>query len=161
MNCYYKNMEIGLDQKARTEITDKLRDFLATTYALYLKTQNFHWNLVGPDFFALHLLFEKHYEEMAGAIDEIAERVRSLGAYADGSFSALQKRSEIAESNKAPTQDKMIEELLKGHETLSRMGRPLIRKFQEMHDDVTSDLLIKRLAFHEKAAWMLRSHLEK
>ena len=152
-------VQIGLNKKIRQKVAEDLRRFLATTYALYLKSQNFHWNLVGSDFFSLHLLFEKHYEEMADAIDEIAERIRALGFSVDGSFSAFQKLSEIADSNQKKSQNQMIRELLKGHETLSCMGRPLIHEFQKLHDDVSSDLLIKRLAFHEKAAWMLRSHL--
>lgn len=154
-------MKIGLDAKARAEISEHLNVFLATTYTLYLKTQNFHWNLVGSNFFSFHLLFQKQYEEMAEAVDEIAERIRALGSYADGSFSVFEKKSKIKSSNRASSQKAMIEELLKGHEALSEMGRPLISLFQKIHDDVSSDLLIKQLAFHEKSAWMLRSHFEK
>ena len=151
--------DIGLKSSSLKEISGHLEEFLATTYALYLKTQNFHWNLKGPDFYSLHLLFQKQYEEMAEAIDEIAERIQSLGSFVDGSFGSFEKLSKIKEAKKRPSQKGMIEELLEGHETLSKLGRPLITSFQKLQDDVTSDLLIKRLAFHEKAAWMLRSHL--
>jgi starvation-inducible DNA-binding protein len=153
-------IEIGLTKKIRQEMGESLRDLLANTYALYLKTQNFHWNVIGSEFFSLHLLFENQYEALAEAVDEIAERVRSLGIYADGSFSAFGKRATIADSNKILSDKKMIEELVKGHEEICRQGRPLITRSQDLHDDVTGDLVIKRLSFHEKAAWMLRSHLE-
>lgn len=154
-------LHIGLESKVAKTISESLLDYLATTYALYLKTQNFHWNLQGTNFYSLHLLFEKQYEEMAEAVDELAERIRALGSYVDGSFTSFHKRSKISDANKPLPQNEMIAELLDGHETLSKMGRPLIRKFQELSDDVSSDLLIKRLSFHEKSAWMLRSHLEK
>lgn len=153
-------IKLGLNKAVQKEVSEALRSFLANTYALYLKTQNFHWNVTGSEFFSLHLLFQKHYEEMAEGIDEIAERVRSLGSYVDGSFSSFQKKASISESNRMIPAKKMIEELLEGHEEISRMGRPLIHRFQIIHDDVSSDLLIKRLSFHEKAAWMLRSHIE-
>lgn len=155
------DVDVGIDKKVRKEVCEKMRDFLADTYALYLKTQNFHWNVVGSDFFSLHLLFQKQYEELAEAVDEIAERVRSLGSYVDGSFSAFKRRSSIPESNRAISPHKMIKELLQGHEAISRMGRLLVSRFQDLHDDASADLVIKRLGVHEKAAWMLRSHLEK
>ncbi len=154
------DIENGLTKKVREEVAESLTDLLATVYALYLKTQNFHWNVVGPQFFSLHLLFEKHYEEMADGVDELAERVRSLGSYVDASFSAYKKRSLIADCNQMKSAEKMIKELIDGHETVCRMGRPLITRSQALHDDVTADLVIKRMTFHEKAAWMLRSHLE-
>lgn len=155
------HMKIGMTDKERKVIAEHLSNFLADTYALYLKTQNFHWNLVGPDFFSLHVLFEKHYEDMAVAVDEIAERIRALGHYAEGSFSAFKKRSEIKEASKKSSAHQMVKELMQDHEWISREGRELIRTSQENHDEITGDLIIKRLGFHEKAGWMLRSHLEK
>lgn len=149
---------LGLEKAALKEISEALRIFLSSTYALYLKTQNFHWNVISPEFFSLHLLFQKHYEEMANGVDEIAERIRSLGSYVHGSFSSFLAESLIKESNQMISASKMVQELMQDHEEISRLGRPLIRRFQDLHDDVSSDLLIKRLAFHEKAAWMLRSH---
>ena len=153
-------VEIGIEKKACEEVAETLSRFLADTYALYLKTQNFHWNLVGPEFISLHLLFEKQYEDMADGVDEIAERIRSLGIYVQASFSAFQKKASIPESNHKISSKQMLKELLDGHEAICRLGRPLITRTQELHDDITADLVIRRMAFHEKAAWMLRSHLE-
>ncbi|MBI3508636.1 MAG: DNA starvation/stationary phase protection protein [Chlamydiia bacterium] len=141
------------------QVEKGLGDFLADTYALYLKTQNFHWNLKGPNFFSLHLLFQKQYEDLAEAADEIAERIQSLGFYVEGTFSAFQKRTSIPEAKKNLSEKKMIQELLAGHEKISGQIRPLIAHFQEVYDEASADLLIKRLGVHEKAAWMLRSHL--
>lgn len=153
-------MDIGLSSRASKQIAEELSDLLATTYALYLKTQNFHWNLKGQNFISLHLLFEKNYKEMADAVDEIAERIRSVGFDAEGSFSAFQKRSKIPEAKKALSQQKVIQELLEGHEEICRMGRKMIRLFQvDLKDDISSDLVIKQVSFHDKAAWILRSHL--
>lgn len=155
------DVEIGLSKKVLNEVEKALSVYLASTYALYLKSQNFHWNVTGPEFFALHLLFEKHYNELAEAVDELAERLRSLGCYVNATFSAFSKASCLKEPKTGRLSAKqMLKELVEGHEALSQMGRPLISRFQEIHDDVSSDLLIKRLTFHEKAAWMLRSHLE-
>lgn len=154
-------VDIGLTQPALKEVADGLMDFLADTYSLYLKTQNFHWNLVGPHFYPLHVLFEKHYEDMAEAVDEIAERIRALGQYAEGSFSAFKKRSSIPEESKPIQTEVMVKRLIEGHEIISRHGRELISLCQDQHDEISADLVIKRLSFHEKAAWMLRSHLSK
>lgn len=153
------DVDLGLSKKTLQEVIESLNDFLANTYALYLKTQNYHWNVVSPQFFSLHLLFEKQYVEMAAATDEIAERIRALGGVVDATFSAFGKRSKIKETKPNLDAKKMIEELLIGHESISKLGRPIIQRTQELHDDVTSDLIIKRLSFHEQSAWMLRSHL--
>jgi len=152
-------IELGLSKKALDEVADQLGDFLADTYALYLKSQNFHWNLKGIEFFSLHLLFEKQYEELADAVDEIAERIQSVGAEVEASFSAFHKRTSIPEPKAKRTAKQMLKELLEGHEEISRKGRPMIPRFQELKDEASADLLIKRLGIHEKAAWMLRSHL--
>ena len=152
-------IQIGLSKKVLDEVGESLQDYLANTYALYLKTQNFHWNVKGPEFFSLHLLFEKHYEELADAVDEIAERVVSLGFHVDASFSGFMKRSVIKDSKKIVSANQMLKELVEGHEALSAVGRPLVSRFQDLHDDPSSDLIIKRQASHDKAAWMLRSHL--
>ncbi|PIS01122.1 MAG: DNA starvation/stationary phase protection protein [Chlamydiae bacterium CG10_big_fil_rev_8_21_14_0_10_35_9] len=154
-------VDIGITKTARKKIADKLAIFLADTYALYLKTQNFHWNVAGPEFFSLHLLFEKQYDDMAEAVDEIAERIRALGFYAPGSFTALKKLTKITEENKVVSSKEMLKRLIKSHEYIAKVGKPLIRFTQESYDDITSDMIIKRLHFHEKAAWMLRAHLEK
>lgn len=154
-------IKIGLSKKVLHDVSNALHAFLASSYALYLKTQNYHWNVKGPEFFSLHLLFEKHYEELANAVDEIAERVASLGLHVHASFSQFAKHSSLKEPKKNMTSKQMLKDLVADHEALSAMGRPLIHQFQEQGDDISSDLLIRRLTFHEKAAWMLRSHLEK
>ena len=151
--------KIGLSKTILGEVCESLEDYLASTYALYLKTQNFHWNVKGPEFFSLHLLFEKNYKELIEMIDEIAERIVSLGAHVDATFSGFGGRSTIKESKMIPA-EQMLKDLVLGHEALSAMGRPLVSRFQELHDDASSDMIIKCLEFHEKAAWMLRSHLE-
>ncbi len=153
------DVKIGLSKTVLDEVCESLQEFLANTYALYLKTQNFHWNVVGPEFFSLHLLFEKHYKELAESVDEIAERIVSLGSHVDATFSGFSKRSEIVESKKRIGAHQMLKELVDGHEALSKMGRPLVSRFQELHDDASSDMIIKCLTFHEKASWMLRSSL--
>ena len=153
-------VELGLSKKALDEAAEKLGDVLADTYALYLKSQNFHWNLKGMEFFSLHLLFEKHYEELADAVDEIAERIQSLGAEVEASLGAFHKRTTVPDPKPRRTARQMLKELLEGHEEISRKARPLIPRLQELKDEASADLLIKRLGIHEKAAWMLRSHLE-
>lgn len=152
-------MDIGLSKKVTDEVSDSLFTFLATTYALYLKTQTFHWNVKGQTFFSLHLLFEKQYTEMAEGIDEIAERIATLESYVDGSFTNFNKSSLIKSSKKNLNQKDMLKELINGHEALSKLARPLVSQFQKHQDEVSSDLMIKRLSSHEKAIWMLKSHL--
>jgi starvation-inducible DNA-binding protein len=145
---------IGISAKAREAIIEKLQGVLADTYALYLQTQQAHWNVVGGSFYPLHLLFQKQYEEMAEAVDEIAERIRSLGGMAEGTFSSFLKRTE----KKGGGKGNWVKTLLESHEAFCRDWRSLIAFAQKKGDEVTGDLLIKRLTFHEKAAWMLRSH---
>jgi starvation-inducible DNA-binding protein len=154
-------MDIGLTDQARKKVAAALNEMLATTYALYLKTQNFHWNLRGPRFFFLHKFFEQQYEELAEAIDEIAERIRAIGFNAEGTFPAFSRLSSIKESKPNLTEEAMLADLLQGHEILAKKGRPLIKTFQKIGDEVSADLLIKRLTVHEKQGWMIRAHLEK
>lgn len=150
--------KMGLSKKPLKDISESLKDYLANTYALYLKTQNFHWNVKGPEFFALHLLFEKQYKELAEAVDEIAERIVSIGFHVDATFSGFMERSQIHETKKFVTSNQMLQELVDGNELISEMGRPLVKHFQDLRDDVSADMIIKRQAAHDKAAWMLRSH---
>lgn len=152
--------DIGIAIKDRKEICKRLETLLAQTYALYLKTQNFHWNVVGPQFQELHLLFESHYTEMAKGIDEIAERIRILGFSAPGSFSHFIAHTTISESTKPPKTAKMIAELLEGHYVVINEGRALTPISDRAGDIVTTDLMVKRLTQHEKASWQLRSLLE-
>jgi starvation-inducible DNA-binding protein len=143
------------------EVCESLRDFLANTYGLYLKTQNFHWNVKGPQFYSLHLLFEKQYENLAEAVDEIAERIAILGFHVDATFSAFQDRLRIKESRGELSAHQMIQDLIDAHEKLCTLGRPLVARFQQIHSDVAADMIVERLEFHEKAIWMLKSHLVK
>jgi len=154
-------LDIGIKKNSRKKITDALKHFLADTYLLYLKTQSFHWNLVGPNFYSLHILLEKQYEDMAEAVDEIAERIRALGEFAPGTFAEFKNLSQLKEEKKYLKQNKMIEILTFDHEKIAKTTKSIIRDSQDEYDDVTADMLIKRITFHEKSAWMLRSSLEK
>ena len=148
----------GMTEEGRKKIAEELRHYLADSYAVYLKTQNFHWNVRGPHFFALHLLFEKQYEEMAEAADEIAERIQALGFYVDASFSAFQKCCIKDEKNPIPAK-KMIEQLVSDHEKVICCAREIAGIADKEKDQATVDLMARRLGAHEKMAWMLRSHL--
>lgn len=152
-------LHIGLSEKHRQEICLGLGRVHADTYAVYLKTQNFHWNLTGPEFYSLHLLFEKQYEEMAEAIDEIAERIRALGFYVEGSFSGLKRITGIKEEDKVLSIKEMLFSLIEAHESLISQARKVAELADEQQDFATVDMLGRRLGAHEKFAWMLRSQL--
>jgi starvation-inducible DNA-binding protein len=141
------------------KVAEELGHFLADTYALYLKTQNFHWNVTGPLFYTLHKMFEEQYLELASAVDEIAERIRSLGGYTPASFSQFNQLSSLKEEKEKVEAVSMVEKLLKDHETLAQHATHLIETAQTAGDEGTADLLIQRLKVHEKFAWMLRSSL--
>ncbi len=141
------------------KIADELSHFLADTYILYLKTQNFHWNVKGPNFYSLHKMFEEQYQELAAAIDEIAERIRALGCYTPASFAQYSQFTSLKEERGEITAEQMIQKLVKDHETLSQLAAQLIPKAQKVHDEGTADLLIQRLKSHDKTAWMLRSSI--
>jgi starvation-inducible DNA-binding protein len=154
-------MDIGISDKDRKEIADGLSHLLADTYTLYLKTHNFHWNVTGPMFSTLHLMFETQYNELALAVDLIAERIRALDEYAPGSYAAYGKLSSIKEATGVPPATQMIKELVEGQEAVSRTARALFPVVERASDEPTADLLTQRLQIHEKTAWMLRSMLEK
>ena len=139
------------------KVADELIHFLADTYAVYLKTQNFHWNVKGPLFFSLHKMFEEQYQELANAVDEIAERIRALGSLAPASFSQFAKLSSIKEEMLDISAEDMVKKLLHDHETMSKQCANVIAKAQQAHDESTIDLLIQRMKAHDKMAWMLRS----
>jgi starvation-inducible DNA-binding protein len=141
------------------KIADELTHFLADTYVLYLKTQNFHWNVTGPNFYSLHKMFEEQYEELAAAIDEIAERIRALGCHTPASFAQYSQLTSLKEERNELPAENMIQKLIKDHETLSQHAAQIIPKAQKSHDEGTADLLIQRLKAHDKTAWMLRSSL--
>ena len=142
------------------KIADELAHFLADTYVLYLKTQNFHWNVKGPQFYFLHKMFEEQYQALALAVDEIAERIRSLGGYAPASFSQFSNLSSLKEVTTELNAETMIQKLLKDHEIMINHIATIISKTQKAQDEGTTDLLIQRLKEHEKTAWMLRSSLK-
>jgi starvation-inducible DNA-binding protein len=154
-------INIGIEEKTRHEIAEGLSKLLADTYTLYLKTHYFHWNVTGPMFQTLHLMFETQYNELALAVDLIAERIRALGFPAPGSYSAYAKLSSIPETTDVPTAQEMIKLLVEGQEAVCRTARALFPLVDEAHDEPTADLLTQRMQIHEKTAWMLRSLLEQ
>ncbi len=133
---------------------------LADSYAIYLKTQNYHWNVTGPWFKSLHDLFEEQYTELAAAIDEIAERVRTIGAYAPGGFKAFAGLTSIEDASPGTAAKDMVRNLLADNRTLIANAKALVDPFEKMGDDVTVDLLLDRISVHEKTGWMLESLLE-
>ncbi|GAA0528983.1 starvation-inducible DNA-binding protein [Rhizomicrobium palustre] len=153
-------IDIGIDDKQRKAIAEGLSRLLADSYTLYLKTHNYHWNVTGPMFNTLHLMFEAQYTELALAVDLIAERIRALGVYAPGSYAAFAKLSSIEESEKVPNATDMIADLVKGQEAVVRTARKIYPLASKADDEATADLLTQRIQLHEKTAWMLRSLLE-
>jgi starvation-inducible DNA-binding protein len=150
-------IDIGIPEQNRLAIADGLSRLLADTYTLYLKTHNFHWNVTGPMFNTLHLMFETQYTELATAVDEIAERIRALGVAAPGSYVQFADRTNIAEETGAPAAEEMIAQLVKDQETVARTARSVFPLADEAGDEPTADLLTQRMQIHEKTAWMLRS----
>ncbi len=150
-------IEVNIALKEREKICTILHKLLASTYALYLKTQNYHWNVIGPQFQTFHLLFQGQYEELAEAIDEMAERIRALGYFPEGSFETFSKLSLIKGEFGHPGAMEMIQTLLKDHEALIQYMREHLPFVEEQEDGATADFLNKRLAIHEKASWILRS----
>lgn len=153
-------MDIGISDQNRAEIAEGLSRLLADTYTLYLKTHYFHWNVTGPMFQTLHLMFETHYNELALAVDLVAERIRSLGHIAPGTYAAYARLSSIQETEGVPKAQNMIRELVAGHEAVCRTARSVFPLAEKASDESTADLLTQRLQVHEKTAWMLRSLLE-
>lgn len=153
------NININLEDSVRQQIAHQLGLILADMYVLYVKTQNFHWNIVDPRFYSLHLFLEKQYEELAEAIDEVAERVRILGERTPATLKQFLDRTSFEEPAEDLSGDEMFDMLLRDHEALIRHLREQIQLAAKLGDDGTADLLIQRLRFHEKTAWMLRSQL--
>ena len=154
-------INIGIPDKQRKAIADGLSHLLADSYTLYVKTHNFHWNVTGPMFNTLHLMFEAQYGELAQAVDLIAERIRALGFFAPGSFAAFSKLKTIPEAEGTPKAEEMIKQLVSGHESISNSARELFKIAGKASDEPTADLLTQRMQMHEKTAWMLRSLLAK
>ncbi len=155
------DIEIGISERDRKDIATGLGRLLADSYTLYLKTHNFHWNVTGPMFNTLHLMFEQEYTELATAVDLIAERIRALGEYAPGSYAEFSKLTEIEEAGEVPGATDMIAHLVKGHEAVVRTARQVFPLAEKSNDESTCDLLTQRLQVHEKTAWMLRSMLDE
>ena len=153
-------IDIGIAAKDRTAIAGTLSQVLADSYTLYLKTHNFHWNVTGPMFNTLHLMFEQQYTELALAVDLIAERIRALGHPAPGSYSQYAKLSSVKEETGVPDATQMIRQLVEGQEAVVRTARKAFKVAEKANDQPTADLLTQRMEIHEKNAWMLRSLLE-
>ncbi|MBC5797014.1 MAG: Dps family protein [Sphaerospermopsis sp.] len=156
-----KNLNIGIDEESRGKIAEGLSRLLADTYSLYLKTHNFHWNVTGPMFQTLHLMFETQYTELALAVDLIAERIRALGYPAPGTYSEYAKLSSIPETPGVPKAKEMIQLLVEGQEAVVRTARSIFPLVDEVNDEPSADLLTQRMQVHEKTAWMLRSLLDE
>jgi starvation-inducible DNA-binding protein len=152
-------INIGIDEKDRAAIARGLSRLLADSYTLYLKTHNFHWNVTGPMFNTLHLMFETQYTELALAVDQIAERIRALGFPAPGSYAEFARLSSISEAEGVPAAEDMIRELVAGQEAVVRTARAVLPDVDRVSDEPSADLLTQRMQVHEKNAWMLRSLL--
>ena len=153
-------IDIGIAARDRKDIADGLSHLLADSYTLYLKTHNFHWNVTGPMFNTLHLMFEAQYTELATAVDTIAERIRALGHPAPGSYKDFAKLSSIKEASDVPDAKTMIKQLVDGQEAVVRTARQVFPTAEKAGDEPTCDLLTQRMQTHEKTAWMLRSMLK-
>lgn len=153
-------IDIGINEADRKAIADGLGRFLADSYTLYLMTHNFHWNVKGPMFNTLHLMFETQYNELAIAVDDIAERIRALGFPAPGTYAEFIKLSSIKEVTGQPAAEQMIRHLVEGQEAVVRTARSIFPVVEKVSDEPTADLLTQRMQLHEKTAWMLRSLLE-
>ena len=149
----------GFDRKKAKQVSEELSCLLADTYVLYLKTQNFHWNLVDPRFFSLHKMFEEQYEELAEAVDLLAERIRALKCHSPGSMKEFLALKNLHESQRTLSGDQMLFQLAKDHQALSDWIRPRVQQIVALGDEATGDIFIERLRVHDKTAWMLRSHL--
>lgn len=152
-----RTIDIGISTSNRENIAEGLKRLLADSYTLYLQTHNFHWNVTGPQFRELHLMFEEHYTELAIAVDDIAERIRTLGIAAPGTYSAFVQLSSIKEVEGVPSASEMVELLTKGHEQVVKTCREALGPAQEADDESSAALISDRMRIHEKTAWMLRA----
>lgn len=150
-------IDIGINKEDRLAIAEGLKHLLADSYTLYLQTHNFHWNVTGVHFRELHLMFEEHYTELAIAVDDIAERIRTLDVAAPGTYKAFSQLSSIAEVDGVPSSSQMVELLTKGHEQVIKTSRQVLQLAQNADDESTSALVSDRMRVHEKTAWMLRA----
>ncbi|MAY36352.1 MAG: DNA starvation/stationary phase protection protein [Spongiibacteraceae bacterium] len=153
-------IDIGIEKKTREDIAKGLSHLLADEYTLYLKTHNYHWNVTGPMFNTLHKMLEEQYLELAPAIDDIAERIRTLGEYAPGSYKEFAELSSIEEASGKEDAEAMIREIVLAREAVVRTARKLLPIADDADDEPTADLLTQRMQVHEKTAWMMRSLLQ-
>lgn len=153
-------INIGIEEKDRQEIANGLSLLLADSFTLYMKTHSFHWNVTGPMFQTLHVLFMGQYTELWNALDLIAERIRSLGHYAPGSFQRFGELTSIDEEHGVPSAREMLQQLVEGQEAVARTAREVFKIADAANDQPTADLLTQRMEIHEKNAWMLRSLME-
>jgi starvation-inducible DNA-binding protein len=147
--------------KSNAKVVEELSRLLADSYTLYLKTHNFHWNVTGPMFTTLHGLFMTQYSELALAVDEIAERIRTLGAHAPGSYAEFAKLTAVKEARGAAAATQMVRQLTADQATVAEAAQRVVQAAQAAGDEASADLGIRRMQVHQKNAWMLRSHLEK
>lgn len=150
-------IDIGINESNRLKIAEGLKGLLADSYTLYLQTHNFHWNVTGPHFRELHLMFEEQYAELAVAVDDIAERIRTLDVAAPGTYKEFVKLSSITEVDGVPEASEMVDILTKGHEQVVRTSREVLKLAQEADDESTAALVSDRMRLHEKTSWMLRA----
>jgi starvation-inducible DNA-binding protein len=155
------HMDTGINTEDRAKIVASLSTVLADAYMLYLKTHNFHWNVTGPMFSSLHVMFEEQYTEQWNALDDIAERIRALGHFAPATYKRYAELSSISEEPEVLSAKEMIRQLVDGNEILTRTLRAGVKVADEIDDFPTADLLTTRMEVHEKNAWMLRSFLEQ
>ncbi len=156
------DIDIGIEQTDRKEIAEGLSRLLADTYLLYVRTHGYHWNVTGPLFNTLHLMFETQYNELALAVDLIAERIRALGFPAPASYGEFSRLASVGEDDGDwPEAEEMIRRLVKGQEAVVRTARTIFPTVERAGDQPTADLLTQRMQVHEKTAWMLRSMLDK
>lgn len=152
------NLNTGINESKREEIAGALSGLLAESYTLYLKTHKYHWNVTGPMFQSLHIMFEEHYNALALAVDEIAERIRVLGVKAPGSYSEFSKNSQVKEDPSLDTSaEQMVKNLLADHEQVVRTAKDILSLLEDANDEGTNSLLGARIEYHEKTAWMLKS----
>jgi starvation-inducible DNA-binding protein len=151
------SIDIGISEEGRLAIADGLKKLLADSYTLYLQTHNFHWNVTGVNFRELHLMFEEHYTELSSAVDDIAERIRTLDVAAPATYKEFSRLSSIEEVEGVPSSVAMVELLTKGHEQVIKTSRKVLKTAQEFDDESTASLVSDRMRVHEKTAWMLRA----
>ncbi len=150
-------IDIGIEEQDRQKVAEGLKHLLADSYTLYLQTHNFHWNVTGPQFTELHVMFEQHYTELATAVDEIAERIRTLDVAAPGTYKEFAALSSISEVDGVPAAKQMVELLKNAHEKVVKTCRKVIAVAQQANDESTLALVSDRMRIHEKTAWMLRA----